>query len=136
MARLITGDEATFTFTSGNATLTADFNRWELQPMGRDRFEFDVMGLELPFVVLANVKGSVRLHLDILSTSTPPIPSIPTGTHGTLALGIRGSTQQYSGPAVLDHFTTAPSAREGVKQSVVYSGSFAATTATDKVTVT
>ena len=138
MAVNLRGDQGSFTFTAGNTTLTdgttADIDQWE------GKFERQVnsvrpFGWAMEKVTLGPVRGRGRVRFTALNGTTPPIPGASTTTTGTMVLGVKGSTQKYTGKAQLYSVQLAPDSSAATNQTGYYEFIFSGDSSSDDFAV-
>lgn len=143
MAVNLRGDQGSFTFASGNTTITdgttVDIDQWE------GKFERQVnsvrpFGWAMEKVTLGPVRGRGRLRFTAITGTTPPLPGASIATTGTLKLGVTGPpgspTKYYQGKAQVYSVQLAPDSSAATNITGYYEFVFSGDSSSDDFSVT
>lgn len=134
MALTLTGDQGTFSISSGPWSLTADIDVWSMVASRRAN-KTRPFGYILPKVTLGPLEGEGYLEFDGLDGSTPPLPALPNTTYGTATLGTKSTTQKYVGKVAVWNLQTVPmNSTSGANQRYRAQFHFTAENNTDTIT--
>jgi hypothetical protein len=133
MAVILTGDQGSITFTSGNTSLASlDGDYWEFEET-RPAYKFRPFQYIMPKKILPGKDGRGRLRVAVMSGTTPPLVGDKTTTTGVVILGHLGTTQKLTFKAIITASRRSANSTSGEPQTVTYEFEPCADTNTDDI---
>ena len=134
MAVILRGDQGTFTFTSGNNTISSlDIDNVEVV-FDRPITQVRPFGYALPKAVLGGKNARIRFMAYQMDGATAGDPGDQTATSGVVVFGVKSTTQKYTFKAIVHRMTASANSTEGTPNTAIYEGVASADSSSDTIT--